>query len=42
MIDARLLLVTDRRATGGRPLAWVLAAVLDAVPPGAALVQVRE
>jgi thiamine-phosphate pyrophosphorylase len=38
----RLYLVTDRRATGGRPLASVIDAALAAVPAGGAWVQLRE
>jgi thiamine-phosphate pyrophosphorylase len=38
----RLYVITDRRATGGRDLIEVIAAVVAAVPAGAAMVQVRE
>jgi thiamine-phosphate pyrophosphorylase len=38
----RLYVITDRRATGGRDLIEVIAAVVAAVPPGAVMVQVRE
>jgi thiamine-phosphate pyrophosphorylase len=38
----RLYVITDRRATGGRDLIDVIAAVVAALPPGAAMVQVRE
>lgn len=38
----RLYLITDRRAAGHRDLETVLDAALGALPPGAALVQLRE
>ena len=38
----RLYLITDRRAAGPRDLETVLDAALGALPPGAALVQLRE
>ncbi len=38
----RLYVITDRLATGGRPLVEVVDRVLGGVPSGAALVQIRE
>lgn len=39
---ARVCVITDRRAAGERDLLEVMAAVLAGVPPGGAIVQVRE
>jgi thiamine-phosphate pyrophosphorylase len=38
----RLYIITDRRATGGRPLTDVVRAALAGAPPGAVGVQLRE